>query len=262
MFGLCRCHYQQYGIKSEAGRMLAALSRSLRELCFPAVCLLCREGLPAFAPLHLCPGCRGRIKLIRPPLCLCCGAEFAGAGDSHLCGGCLARPPYFSRARAVFSYDEESAKLVHAFKYGGKTVGRATFQALAREAGPLTDLAVPELIVPVPLHPKRLRARGFNQALVLARFLFPDQGRAIVPDLLRRTRWTEPQVSLSGRERRRNLAGAFAVPRPERVCGCRVLLVDDVYTTGTTLNECAKVLQAEGAAQVEALTLARVREFF
>ncbi len=247
---------------NQVGALLAALGRSLRELCFPAVCLLCREGLPAFTPLHLCPACRARITLIRPPLCLCCGAEFAGAGDSHLCGGCLTRPPHFSRARAILCYDGESAKLVHAFKYGGKTVGRATFRALAREAGPLADLAVPELIVPVPLHPKRLRARGFNQALVLARFLFPEPGRAIVPDLLQRTRWTEPQVGLSGRERRRNLAGAFAVPRPERVCGRRVLLVDDVFTTGTTLNECAKVLKAQGAVQVEALTLARVREIY
>jgi ComF family protein len=238
--------------------VLTRLYHSLRELCFPSVCLLCRQGLPAFSRVQLCPGCRARIRLIAEPLCRTCGVEFAGSGASHYCGECLRKPPHFSRARAVFRYDEESAELVHAFKYQGKTVGRATFLALAREAGPLTDLDQPELIVPVPLHRSRLRERGFNQALVLARFLFPEQGKKIVPDLLVRTKNTHPQVSLSGQERRRNLKGAFAVQRPERLEGRLVLLVDDVYTTGTTLNECAKVLKAQGAAEVQALTLARV----
>jgi ComF family protein len=241
-----------------AALLLAGLSRSLGELCFPSVCLLCRQGLPAFSAVQLCPGCRARVRVIRAPLCLCCGVEFVGQGESHLCGGCLAKPPHFSKARAILCYDQGSAQLVHAFKYGGKTAGRATFRALAQEVAPLADLAPPELIVPVPLHPARLRQRGFNQALVLARFLFPEQRGLIHPALLLRTRETHPQVSLSGRERRKNLGGAFAVSRPELVAGRRVLLVDDVFTTGTTVNECAKVLKAEGAAEVEALTLARV----
>lgn len=197
--------------------------------------------------------------MIEPPLCQCCGVEFNGVGDSHYCGPCLASPPHFSRARAIFRYDEGSAKLVHAFKYGGKTVGRATFCALANEAGPLAELSPPELIIPVPLHAKRLKSRGFNQALVLARILFPGPRPRIAPQLLVRTRWTEPQTTLSGRERRQNLDGAFAVRQAERICGRQVLLVDDVFTTGTTLNECAKVLKAHGAARVEALTLARVQ---
>ncbi len=238
---------------------LIDLGRAVRELCFPAVCLLCRESLPAFTAVHLCPVCLARMRLVQPPLCQCCGVEFSGAGDSHYCGPCLASPPHFSRARAIFRYDDESAKLVHAFKYGGKTVGRATFCALAKEVGPLADLEAPELIIPVPLHAKRLKARGFNQALVLARFLFPQQRKRIAPRLLIRTRWTEPQTTLSGRERRLNLGGAFVVRHPERICGRHVLLVDDVFTTGTTLNECAKVLKEHGAARVEALTLARVQ---
>lgn len=238
---------------------LAELYRSLRELCFPAVCLLCRQGLPAFTEVHLCPACQTRVRLIQAPLCTCCGMEFAGAGESHYCGPCLARPPHFSRARAIFRYEEESARLVHAFKYGGKSVGRATFRALSKKAPPLADLAPPELIVPVPLHVRRLKARGFNQALLLARFLFPEQGERICPDLLVRHRWTDPQTTLSGQVRRKNLAGAFLVRRPQQVLGRRVLLVDDVFTTGTTLDECAKVLKAHGALQVEALTLARVK---
>ena len=239
--------------------LFTALGRSLRELCYPSVCLLCREGLSPFAAVQLCPGCRARIRLIRTPLCQCCGVEFGGSGGSHLCGACLAKPPYFSRARAILRYDEASAKLVHAFKYRGRTVGKGTFLALASESPPLIDLSPPELIVPVPLHRTRLKERGFNQALVLAGFLFPNNRERIAPDLLVRTRWTHPQVSLSGQERRRNLGGAFAVRRPERVHGLLVLLVDDVFTTGTTLNECAKTLKAQGAAEVQALTLARVQ---
>jgi ComF family protein len=242
-----------------AALALTGLGRSLAELCFPSVCLLCRQGLPAFSAVQLCPDCRARVQVIRAPICLCCGVEFSCSGASHLCGSCLRKPPHFSRARAIFRYDQESAPLVHAFKYGGKTQGRATFRALAGEVALLADLAPPELIVPVPLHPTRLRERGFNQALVLARFLFPEQRGLIAPDLLLRTRVTHPQVSLSGRERRQNLGGAFAVSQPGRVPGRRVLLVDDVFTTGTTLNECAKVLVAAGAAGVEALTLARVQ---
>ncbi|MDD5759335.1 MAG: ComF family protein [Desulfobulbaceae bacterium] len=238
---------------------LLALAQSLRELCFPAICLFCQQQLTAFTPLHLCQSCQSRIRLIQTPLCQCCGVEFASTtGDNHYCGPCLAKPPYFSKARAILRYDDESAKLVHAFKYGGKTVARSTFCALAERATTLADLAPPELIIPVPLHRKRLQSRGFNQALVLARFLFANERRHIAVNLLRRNRWTDPQTTLSGKERRQNLKGAFSVNKPEKILGRRILLIDDVYTTGTTLNECAKILRENGAAQVEALTLARV----
>lgn len=237
---------------------LLALARSFRELCFPSVCLLCRQQLTAFTPLHLCQSCQSRIRLIEPPFCQCCGVGFTGTGDNHYCGPCLTKPPYFSKARAILRYDDESAKLIHAFKYGGKTVARSTFCALAKRAAPFADLAPPELIVPVPLHRERLQSRGFNQALVLARFLFARERRRIAVNLLRRNRWTEPQTTLSGKERRQNLQGAFTVTKPEKVFGRRILLIDDVFTTGTTLNECAKILIENGAAQVEALTLARV----
>ncbi len=239
-------------------RRQSGLIAALLELCFPPSCLLCRTGLPAFGETQLCPNCRTKIRLIAPPLCRCCGTEFLGAGENHLCGPCLASPPYFERARSVFRYDDQSGRLLHAFKYGGKTAGRRTFAALARESGALSELAEPELILPVPLHPRRLRARGFNQALVLALFLMPERRERIRPDLLRRHRWTEPQTSLSGQARRQNLSGAFSLGDPTRVRGRRVLLVDDVFTTGTTINECAKALRQAGAAQVEALTLARV----
>ena len=136
----------------------------------------------------------------------------------------------------------------------------AAFAALALESGALAELHDPDLILPVPLHPRRLRGRGFNQALTLARFLLPARRGRIHPDLLRRSRWTDPQVSLSGKARRQNLANVFCLNDPEQVRGRIILLVDDVFTTGTTINECAKTLRQAGAAQVEALTLARVSD--
>ncbi|MBA3013323.1 MAG: ComF family protein [Proteobacteria bacterium] len=238
--------------------LVADIFHSLKELCFPAVCLICRTGLPAFTEIHLCPDCLKKITLIQPPLCLCCGVEFTAYGDNHLCGACLTKPPHFSRARAIFRYDDASSTLIHGFKYGGRTVGGQSFRALSIYAKTMTDLDTPELIVPVPLHPRRLKERGFNQALVLAHILFPDQKKAIFADLLTRTRWTEPQVALSGHERRQNLGGAFSIKQANLIDGRRILLVDDVLTTGTTLNECAKMLKIHGAIQVEAVTLARV----
>lgn len=170
----------------------------------------------------------------------------------------MAGPPYFNRARAIFRYDDASAPLVHSFKYGGRTVGKQTFRALARQIALMADLDSPEIIVPVPLHVRRLKERGFNQAVVLAHILFPEDTRLIYPDLMTRDRWTEPQVGLSGQNRRHNLRNAFSVRLKDMILGRRILLIDDVLTTGTTLNECAKVLKSCGALQVEALTLARV----
>ncbi|MDG4475500.1 ComF family protein [Thiovibrio frasassiensis] len=123
----------------------------------------------------------------------------------------------------------------------------------------LAAVAGADWIVPVPLHPKRLRERGFNQALLLARAFFPKD-RRITHDLLVRTRVTEPQTRFNGKARRTNLKNAFGVVKPQHIPGKKILLIDDVFTTGTTVNECARVLKKAGAADVMVLTLARVKE--
>jgi len=134
-----------------------------------------------------------------------------------------------------------------------------TFTVLLARVPTLGDLREkPDLIIPVPLHKKRLRQRGFNQALELARLFFPGEKRRIQPTILLRSRWTTPQTGLDGKHRRRNLAGAFQVRDARRVQGQRILLIDDVLTTGSTVNECARVLRQNGAGNVEVLTLARV----
>jgi ComF family protein len=128
------------------------------------------------------------------------------------------------------------------------------------ERQPRLALSPPDLIVPVPLHPERLRQRGFNQAQLLAGIFFPERRQKLHLSLIQRLRATPPQTGLTGEMRRRNMKGAFGVTAPEQVAGRTVLLIDDVLTTGATVEECARVLQRAGAGDVQVLTLARVED--
>jgi len=152
--------------------------------------------------------------------------------------------------------------VVHRFKYQGKPACLPSFTRFAKnlpQVAELGEVERPDLIVPVPLHPSRLRERGFNQALLLARAFFPKD-RRVTADLLVRLRPTEPQTNFNGAARRTNLKNAFGIVKPHRLTGKKILLIDDVFTTGTTVNECAMVLKKAGAAEVMVLTLARVKE--
>jgi ComF family protein len=147
--------------------------------------------------------------------------------------------------------------LLHRLKYNADTT---VLPALATVISPFNENMhlTCDIIVPVPLHRKRLRLRGLNQALYLARLFFPEKHDLICCSALKRGKYTEPQTGLDGRERRRNLRGAFALSDAALIRGKHVCLVDDVYTTGTTLNECSKVLRKAGASKITVLTLARV----
>ncbi len=235
------------------------LLRACQDLCFPPACLACGVRLPDSAGPLFCAACATDVRLVHEPLCRCCGRAFPwGAGGSHTCGPCLKKPWHFTEARAVLHYSDPVAQAVQAFKYRGSTTGLATFRLLKERLSHLDGLADLDLIVPVPLHVHKLRQRGFNQALVLARALFPGHRQRIAPSLLARTRQTISQTGLSGHERRRNLKNAFRVVFPAQVEGKRLLLVDDIFTTGSTANECASTLRRAGAQEVRVLTLARV----
>ncbi len=238
-----------------------SLGEGAANLLFPPSCPGCGRRLLAWRPPYFCSRCRARIRYIVPPLCSCCGLPLTAGGD-HLCGDCLRSRFVFSRARAAVIYAEPVISPLLAFKYRGEMSLLAPFGALARPLPAEAPFGEPELIVPVPLHPRRLRARGFNQALLLSRSFFPTHKSRINPDLLLRIRHTDSQRGRSGRERRRNLRGAFRVAGKEKVAGKTVLLIDDVFTTGTTVNECAATLLTAGAAEVAVFTLARtVRDF-
>ncbi|HUC62545.1 MAG TPA: ComF family protein [Alphaproteobacteria bacterium] len=224
----------------------------------PARCLGC--GKLVDAPGALCGACWNEIDFLAPPFCACCGIPFeVDPGEDLLCGLCLKRRPAFGRARAVFRYDEESRRLILGFKHGDRLHGAPAFgQWMARAGAALLDDA--DWVAPVPLHWTRLFRRRYNQAALLAHAIGRARGVPVVPDLLLRRRRTPSQGGLNATERQRNMRGAFAL-KPTyagAVEGKRVVLVDDVLTTGATVNACAETLIAAGAAAVDILTLARV----
>jgi ComF family protein len=243
---------------------------------FPAKCLGCGRLYPhdaarpataddgavrltaVMAP-HFCPSCRSRWTSIASPLCPRCGLVFSSRSqDDHLCGRCLRQPTVFSRARAAGIYDGSLRTAVQALKFKGAVslagpLGAVLFDTFRR----CWAVAEIDWVAPVPLHRQRFRQRGFNQAYLLVRNWPLPAETAIVRDLLQRTRATAPQTGLDRRQRRRNIRNAFRVKRPGESSGKRVLLVDDVLTTGATADACAAALMRDGARRVDVLTLAR-----
>ena len=231
---------------------------ALLDIVLPPICHICHSFIPDAGALHICPACRDRLPVVSSPLCPLCGIPFIGTGNDHRCGACLTHPPYFDTARAPYLYEGPIRDLIHSFKYNQRThlrypLALLTLDGLSR----LVPDGQPQLIVPVPLHRSRLRQRGFNQAVLLGRVLSRRLSLPMLPDALVRIRPTEPQITLSATERRVNVKGAFRVNRPGRIAGTRILLLDDVMTTGSTMDECAKELKKAGAESVVAATIAR-----
>jgi ComF family protein len=210
----------------------------------------------------LAPAAWTQIRFIEAPACARCGAPFEhDQGPLACCAPCQARPPAFDRARAACLYDDHSRDLILRLKHGDRVDLASLFAAwLARAAADILPQA--EVVAPVPLHRWRLLRRRFNQAAEIARPLAARSGLAYWPDVLERPRATATQAGKSGVGRRRNVAGAFAVPRHRRaqVKGRSILLVDDVLTTGATVEGCARALKAAGAARVDVAVIARVKE--
>ena len=233
------------------------LKTTLVDLLFPPLCVSCRE--PLGAGHGFCADCWTKIAFLDGPVCDCCGLPFAfDPGEGTRCGACLARPPTYERARAIFAYDENSRAPILAFKHADRLDLVPGFAHWLERtgAGLLKDC---DLIVPVPLHRGRLWQRRYNQAAELARALGRRTSKPVAVQALERTRPTESQGAMaSARGRRRNVQGAFKVPNPGQVRDRDVLLVDDVLTTGATVEACAHALKRAGAARVQILALARV----
>jgi ComF family protein len=234
--------------------------QDLADLLFPPSCLSCGASLLQSSVLF-CENCLKKIKFVREPYCTSCGALFP-SGENHLCGICLEKKWNFTKARSVIVYNETAAKAILGLKFGGRKAGLKTFKYMQEQNEGCRDLLSPDSIIPVPLHINRLRQRGFNQSLLLALAFFPDQRNKIKKTALRRQRDTIAQTGLTGVSRRKNLRDAFLVDKAADVYGKKILLIDDVFTTGTTVNECARVLKKAGAERVDVLTLARVAEKF
>jgi len=236
----------------------ASLARTALNAVLPARCMLC--GATVAEDGALCAACWDGIHFLGPPACACCGYPFEYEVPSEsLCGACQRHAPQFDRARAVFAYDDASRSLILSFKHADQTHLSPAFGRWLSRAGTAL-IADADLLVPVPLHRLRLFARRFNQAALLAHALSRESGKPVASDLLRRRRRTPSQGRMSRTARIRNVRGAFAVREEWRaqLRGARVLLLDDVQTTGATVEECARILKRSGAAAVDVLTLARV----
>jgi ComF family protein len=230
---------------------------SLLEFFLPRMCLFCGVPVGETAAVAVCPECEAQIEWVASPLCPGCGRVFESRdGADRVCGDCQTEPPPFTRARAAALYDGPVARAITGFKFSRQMAFLPVMQHWLQQPLCLDLVAAADLLAPVPLHPKRIKDRGFNQSLLLAR-AFP--GAPVEREALVRTRHTMPQVGLKPKERLDNVKGAFAVTDPARVQGKSVLLIDDLYTTGATVKECAKVLLKAGARRVEALTVARVK---
>jgi ComF family protein len=229
------------------------------DFVFPPRCPACAERTKHVA---LCDTCAAAIAPARSPLCPSCGESFPGSGPDHCCSRCLRRSPHFARARAcaLYCHDRHSPLIdvLHRFKYGRDVTLAPVLGAFLADHCPLPDDH--DLVIPVPLDLERLRWRGFNQAAVLARVLAARRRRPLRPMALQRCRVTPPQVGLGEDERRRNIAGAFAVRDRAAVRRRTILLVDDVMTTGATVDECAKTLRRAGARRVDVAVLARAAD--
>lgn len=238
-----------------------ALRRSaswLLDAVLPPRCLKCGEIVTDAG--SLCGRCWPELKFLSAPCCACCGLPFEfDMGEGSLCAACAARRPVYERARAALAYDDASRDLILRFKHADRIDGAATFAGWMARAGAELAAAA-DLIAPVPLHRWRLVRRRYNQAAILANAIGAALAKPVVPDLLLRRRATDSQGHLGRSQRQRNVAGAFALHprRAQLAAGARVLLVDDVLTTGATAEACAKALQRAGAKAVDLLVLARV----
>lgn len=232
----------------------------------PATCVGCDKPLGGNRIPFFCDDCRLQLVPLAGPQCPRCGTPFASSvtlqfSPGYVCGACRSDKPAYSRALSLYPYASPLRDAIHRFKYGrtlalGPLLGQMMVDSLG--SARLAECAASiDLVMPVPLPPSRLREREYNQSLLLARSIAQAIGRPLDALSLVRVDGGAPQTSLTRRARVKNLRCAFAVQQAERLTGRRILLIDDVLTTGTTVNECAKALRKSGSGPVTVLTLAR-----
>ncbi len=225
----------------------------------PPRCIECGKILNG--KIGLCPECFNRINFISQPYCSKCGIPFEQAdnGETLLCGQCIRekRSP-FRMNRSAMRYDENSKNLILSFKFMDKTENASVLAKWIKIAGEDIWKAGADVLIPIPLHYTRLIKRKYNQSALLCAELSKLTGIPVDYHSVVRCLKTRPQVEFSGKERIKNIKGAFSVRHPERLQGKRVVLIDDVMTTGSTLKECALIIKKAGAASVDTLTAARV----
>ena len=239
--------------------------QALKTHCFGAIDILLPPRCPVMGEIvdrqaMVSPGAWAGLNFIADPLCTHCGIplDFSMDGEEK-CTACFDYPPAFDSARAALKYNDVSRDLILGFKHGDKTHVVQSFTPWLEKAGKVM-LASADYLIPVPLHRNRLVARRYNQAALIAQALSRSVDIPHLPLALRRMRATPSQGHMTNEERAKNVSGAFAVNPAYRedIKGKNIILIDDVYTTGATVQECTKVLRESGATQIHILTLARV----
>lgn len=238
--------------------LLRFAGSSLLELCFPKICAGCGKINVQDAGFW-CRRCRRELPHIRSPLCPRCGRPFPDAPESpdHLCSECMESVFHFDTARSAVLHSGIVRDRIHQYKFGGKLHWLPAFVELCEAVYACWRIAPPDMIMPVPLHLKRLQERGFNQSGLLAKELGRRLDVRVSFDSLIRKVRTQPQTRLDREDRLQNVRGAFEVQEASEVRNRRILIVDDVFTTGETLSECARTLKKAGADEVHALTITR-----
>jgi ComF family protein len=236
------------------------LLRNILDLLLPSVCSHCNGPIDDSSFPRLCSACTNDFALIPGAVCPSCGRPFFSPealthSPEHTCSVCRSKPPAFDQAISIGQFEGPLREAIHQFKYRPcRSLGKPLGFWMARHVRVNESF---DSIMPVPLHRTRLKHRGFNQSVLLAHACAERTGVPLALDNLVRVRETRPQVELKPDEREKNVADAFGVKRAEAVNGKSILLIDDVYTTGATLNACAAALKSAGASGVVALTLAR-----
>ena len=235
---------------------LKQLGKSLLNLVCPPVCPICRE--PVDEVHCLCHNCYQKLHFITKPCCHICGRPFEYQGLNNIvCAACMKKVPSFSMARSILEYDDFSKKLILAFKHGDKTELVPLLIKFLLQADPEIFKDV-DLIIPVPLHWTRRLKRKYNQSALLGKELGRQMKIPYSENCLKRIKRTESQGKKKQRDRQKNVKNAFIVSDAEQIKGLKVLLVDDVMTTGATVNECAGILKKSGVKDVKVITLYRV----
>lgn len=239
---------------------LKQLLHHVGDIIFPPQCISCAEIIDQHQSDMFCQSCREKIHFINGSFCPICGIPFRESpAGNHICGNCLENRPHYTLARAVADFDTVIMDTIHKFKYGHNiSIGNSLGSFMADFTFPDFNFSEYSLLIPLPLHIRRLRERGFNQSLLLAKKIGQKHKLSVNFSLLKRHKFTLTQTGLHKAQREQNIRNAFTTVCDHKVSGTNIILIDDVYTTGATINECAKVLVQAGAEKVAVLTLARV----
>lgn len=238
--------------------MLKSFFSGLIDIIFPRNCILCREYHPATANDPLCRSCREKLPINTPPFCVRCSRHLKNISEESLCPTCRAHPPHFDEGWAMLDYQDAARTLLQRFKFHNKTSIRKTFATLLHQFVSRYALRFPNttMIIPVPLHPGRLRERGYDQAALLGECVAKELKLPLRKDILIRARHTARQSELGAKDRWTNIRGAFKISPSANIVGQEIILADDILTTSATASEAAKTLKDAGALRVIVITLA------